>query len=156
MPAACHRAVVATVLAGLAAGCGGSAAPSRVDYGKDVDRICATLDDRLRAIQRDTPTTPAEVVTIADELQNAVDDGVGKLKAVERPDGDDGAKARRWLAELQRQVDEVVKPALADLKDAARRNDTAGIRRAIGGLQRLDDAHVRQLARAAGARVCAT
>jgi hypothetical protein len=157
MPEACQRCVpVLAVVAVLAAACGGSSAPSRASYGKDVDKVCATTDDRVRAIQRDTPTTTPELVALAEELGRAVDDGVSKLEAVERPDGDDGVKARRWLDELQRQVDEIVKPALADLEDAAGRNDAAAIRRAIGRLQRLDGGRVRQLARAAGARVCAS
>jgi hypothetical protein len=157
MAQACQRrAIVLALLAVLAAGCGGSSAPSRADYGKDVDRICATTDERVRAIQRDTPSTTPELVSVADHLGRAVDDGVTRLEAVQRPDGDDGVRARRWLDELHRQVDQIVKPALADLKDAAGRNDTAAIRRAIGSLQRLDDARVRQLARAAGARICAS
>jgi hypothetical protein len=157
MVQACQRrALVLALLAVLVAGCGGSSAPSRADYGKDVDRICATTDERVRAIQRETPSTTPELVAVADQLGRAVDDGVTRLEAVQRPDGDDGVKARRWLDELHRQVDQIVKPALADLEDAAGRNDTAAIQRAIGRLQRLDDARVRALARAAGARICAS
>src|SRR4051794_29622207 len=139
MPEACQRcAVVLALVALLAAGCGGSTAPSRADYGKDVDRICATTDERVKAIQREAPTTTPELAAFADELGRAVDGGVNELEKVQRPDGDDGVKARRWLDELHRQVDETVKPALADLEDAAARNDNAAIRRAIDSLQRLD------------------
>jgi hypothetical protein len=155
MRAGCHRAVMAVIVAALLAGCGGSSAPSRADYGKDVDKICATLEDRVTAIQRDTPSTSAKLVAYADELARALDDGVGKLKAVERPEGDDGVKARHWLDELQRQA-AAVKRALAALKDAARRNDEAAIRRAAQRIQSIDSRRVDELARAAGARGCAT
>jgi hypothetical protein len=153
--AGCHRAVVAVIVAALVAGCGGSSAPSRASYGKDVDKVCATLEDRVTAIQRDAPSTPDELVAYADQLARALDDGVRKLKAVERPEGDDGVKAQRWLDELQRQAD-AVKRALAALKDAARRNDEAAIKRAAERIQSIDSGRVDELASAAGARGCAT
>jgi hypothetical protein len=155
MWAGCHRAVPAVIVAAVVAGCGGSSAPSRADYGKDVDKICATLEARVDAIQRNTPTTTDELIAFADDLGKALDDGVRKLEAVERPDGDDGVKAKRWLDELQRQAD-AVKPALAALKDAARRKDVAAIRRAAQRIQSIDSSRVDALARAAGARGCAT
>jgi hypothetical protein len=155
MWAGCQRAVLAAIVAVLVAGCGGSSAPSRADYGKDVDKICATLEERVAAIQRDTPTSTDQLIAFADDLGQALDDGVRKLEAVDRPDGDDGVKAKRWLDELQRQADSV-KPALAALKDAARRNDVAAIRRAVQRIQAIDSSRVDALARAAGARGCAT
>jgi hypothetical protein len=155
MWAGCHRAVPVVIVAVLATGCGGSSAPSRADYGKDVDKICKTLEDRFDAIQRDTPSTTAELVAYADQLARTLDDGVRELKAVERPDGEDGVKAQRWLDELQRQAD-AIKPALAALKDAARRKDEAAIKRAVARIQGIDSSRVDQLASAAGARGCAT
>jgi hypothetical protein len=155
MRAGCHRAVSAVIVAVLVAGCGGSSAPSRADYGKDVDKICKTLEDRVDAIQRDTPSTTEAIVAYADQLARTLDDGVRELKAVERPDGEDGVKAQRWLDELQRQAD-AIKPALAALKDAARRKDAAAIKRAVARIQGIDSSRVDQLASDAGARGCAT
>jgi hypothetical protein len=151
----CHRAVPAVIVAVLVAGCGGSSAPSRADYGKDVDKICKTLEDRVDAIQRDAPSTTKALVAYADQLARTLDDGVRELKAVERPDGDDGVKAQRWLDELQRQAD-AIKPALAALKDAARRKDEAAIKRAVARIQAIDSSRVDRLASDAGARGCAT
>jgi hypothetical protein len=145
--------VLSVAVAVLAAGCGGTTAPSRADYGKDVDRICATLNDRVEAIRQQSPTTVDGIVAYADKLSKTVDDGVRQLKAVQRPDGEDGAKAKRWLDELQRQAD-ATRPALAALKDAARRRDTAAIQAAVKRIQALDSQKVNQLARDAGARVC--
>jgi hypothetical protein len=147
-------AVLALVLCGTLAGCGGSSPPSRADWGKDVDRICATLDDSVRALQRQAPNSTDELVSFADRLGSVVDDGVRKLRAVQRPDGADGEKAKRWLDELARHDDTVVKPALAALKDAAQRKDTAAIQRAVQRIQQADDSRVKALARAAGARGC--
>ena len=136
------------------AGCGGSSAPTRATYGKKVDKLCSTLDDRVSAIQRKAPTTTDELVAFADDLGRVIDDGVRQLSDVKRPDGADGEKADRWIKELTRQKDEAIKPALAELKDAARRKDTAAIQRAVQHIQQVDEKRVNQLAREAGARSC--
>ncbi len=156
MRAACQRRaalVLVVAVAVLVAGCGGSTTPSRADYGKDVDKICSTLNDRVDAIQKQSPTSVDGIVAYADKLSKAIDDGVRQLKAVQRPDGADGAKAKLWLDELQRQAD-AARPALAALKDAARRHDTAAIQAAVKRIQQLDGRRVNQLAHDAGARVC--
>jgi hypothetical protein len=145
----------ALLVAALIAGCGSSSPPSRADYGKDVDKICKTLEDRVDAIQRTPPSSTDDLVKYADELGQVLDDGVRELDAVKRPAGDDGVKAQRWLDELRRQA-AAAKPALAALKDAARRKDPAAIKRAIQRVQAIDSRRVDDLARAAGARGCAT
>jgi len=157
MPAGCHRAVaplIVIALAAIAGGCGGSSAPSKATYGKDVDKLCSTLDDRVSAIQKKAPTTTDELVGFADDLEKVIDDGVRQLSEVKRPDGADGDKADAWIKELTRQKDEAIKPALAALKDAARKKDTAAIQRAVQRIQQVDEKKVNQLAREAGSRSC--
>jgi hypothetical protein len=136
------------------AGCGGSAAPSRADWSKRVDGICATLDESVSALKRERPANADELVGVADRLARVLDDGVRRLRAVDRPHGADGAKAKRWLDELERQDKQVIGPALAAVKEAARRQDPAALQRAVERVQRADDTHVKQLARDAGARGC--
>lgn len=142
------------VLAVLAAGCGGSSAPTRATYGKNVDKVCATFNDRVKAIQSQAPKTTAELVAFADELGRVIDDGVAKLSAVKRPDGDDGVKAQRWIDAFKRQADEQIKPALVAVKEAARSKDPAALQRAAQRIQKVDDTRVNQLARDAGSRTC--
>jgi hypothetical protein len=146
--------LIVAALAMAGAGCGGSSAPTRATYGKKVDKLCSTLDDRVSAIQRKAPTTTDELVAFADDLGRVIDDGVRQLSDVKRPDGADGEKADRWIKELMRQKDEAIKPALAELKDAARKKDTAAIQRAVQHIQQVDEKRVNQLAREAGARSC--
>jgi hypothetical protein len=157
MRAGCHRAagvLVAVALAAIASGCGGSSAPSRASYGKEVDRLCATLDDRVSAIQKNAPQTTDELVAFADDLQKVLDDGVRQLSEVKRPDGADGDKADAWINELTRQKDQAIKPALADLKKAAQAKDAAAIQRAVKRIQQVDEKKVNRLAQDAGARSC--
>jgi hypothetical protein len=154
MRSGCHRAAPLLIVAALAAGCGGSSAPTKATYGKDVDKLCSTLDDRVSAIQKKTPTTTDELVAFADDLQKVIDDGVRQLSEVKRPDGADGDKADAWIKELTRQKDEAIKPALAELKKAAQSKDTAAIQRAVKRIQEVDEKKVNQLARDAGSRSC--
>ena len=157
MRAGCHRAAALLILAAVAlaaTGCGGSSAPTRATYGKKVDKLCATLDDRVSAIQKQAPSTTEELVDFADQLEKVIDDGVRQLSEVKRPDGADGDKADAWIKELTRQKDQAIKPALADLKKAAQSKDTAAIQRAVKRIQQVDENKVDQLARAAGARSC--
>src|SRR3954471_6849317 len=157
MPAACHRAagmLIVVALAAIAGGCGGSSAPSRASYGKEVDRLCATLDDRVSAIQKKAPQSTDELVAFAEDLQKALDDGVRQLSEVKRPDGADGDRADAWIKELTREKDQAIKPALADLKKAAQAKDTAAIQRAVRRTQQVDEQKVAGLARDAGARSC--
>jgi hypothetical protein len=157
MRAGCHRAagaLIVVVLAALASGCGGSSAPTKATYGKDVDKLCSTLDDRVSAIQKKAPTTTDELVAFADDLQKVIEDGVRQLSEVKRPDGADGDKADAWIKELTRQKDQAIKPALAELKKAAQSKDTAAIQRAVKRIQQVDEKKVNQLAREAGSRSC--
>jgi hypothetical protein len=146
--------LIVVLLAAIAGGCGGSSAPSRASYGKEVDRLCATLDDRVSAIQKKAPQTTDELVAFADDLRKVLDDGVRQLSDVKRPDGDAGDKADAWITELTREKDQAIKPALADLKKAAQTKDTAGIQRAVKRIQQVDEQEVDRLARDAGARSC--
>ena len=157
MRAGCHRAagvLVVVALAAIASGCGGSGAPTRATYGKKVDKLCTTLDDRVSAIQKKAPQTTDDLVAFADQLQKVLDDGVRRLSEVQRPDGVDGQKADAWIKELTREKDQAIKPALNDLKKAAQTKDTAAIQRAVKRIQQVDEKKVDQLARDAGARSC--
>jgi GTP1/Obg family GTP-binding protein len=157
MRGGCHRAaglLVLLALAAIATGCGGSSAPTKATYGKDVDKLCDTLDDRVSAIQRQAPKTTDDLVKFADDLEKVIDDGVSQLDDVERPDGDDGKKAEAWINELRKQNDQAIKPALEELKKAAQKKDTAAIQRAVQRIQQVDEKKVNELAREAGARSC--
>ena len=146
--------LLVVVLVAIASGCGGSSGPTRATYGKKVDKLCTTLDDRVSAIQKQAPETTDELVAFADKLQKVLDDGVRQLSEVQRPDGADGQKADAWIKELTREKDQAIKPALADLKKAAQTKDTAAIQRAVKRIQQVDEQKVDQLARDAGARSC--
>lgn len=145
---------MAAVVALAVAGCGGSAAPTRATYSKEIDKVCLDTQDRVKALQGFRRGSNDDVARIVRDLSRTLDEGVAKLRAVQRPDGNDGAKAVRWLDALERQNDEVVEPALAELAAAAQRGDLAAQRRAAAKVEASNSARVDALSRAAGAREC--
>ncbi len=139
----------------LVAGCGGDKAPSRAQYGKNASRVCAQLEKKTNDAAQGSPTTPDEIAAYADRLAKVLDDGVRSLDNVERPDGKDGEKAKAYVDELRRQIDGKVKPALSDLRTAAKKGDTAGVQAAAQKIRAVDSTRIKRLAREAGATGCA-
>jgi hypothetical protein len=138
-----------------ACGGGGSDPPSRGDYAAQANKVCDDLERKVDAITADVPTTTQDLVGYADRIRAALDDGVARLKDVERPDGDDGRKASAYVERLESVVDEQVKPALEEVKRAARAGDVRGVQRAGARIQELDSAELKRLARDAGLDHCA-
>ena len=142
MGGGCHRAaglLIVVALAAIVAGCGGSSAPSKATYGKNVDKLCSTLDDRVSAIQKQAPTTTDELVTFADDPQKVIDDGVSQLSEVKRPDGADGDKADAWIKELTPEGPGDQARAGRPQEGGAQTKDTAAIQRAVQRIQQVDE-----------------
>ena len=74
--------LMVVALAALATGCGGSSAPTKATYGKKVDKLCTTLDDRVSAIQKKAPQTTDELVAFADSLQKVLDVKAPEIQAI--------------------------------------------------------------------------
>lgn len=145
-------------LAVLVAGCGssGDQAPTKAEYSRNVSRVCAQLEQQTNAASQGSPTTPQQVAAFADRLSKVLDKGVHSVENVKRPDGKDGEKAKAYVDELKKQVDTELKPALDDLKQAAQKNDKAGVQAAAAKIRAIDSSKTKQLARAAGADGCAS
>jgi formate dehydrogenase maturation protein FdhE len=139
----------------LLAGCGGSGgAPTRAEYARNADRLCVQLEQQVSAAERGSPTSAAEIGAYADRVARALSRGVQALDNVRRPDGRDGAKAKAYIDELRRQVDDEARPALRELKAAAARGDKAGVQAAVQRLRTVDSSKLDRLARAVGADGC--
>lgn len=141
----------------LVAGCGGGdKAPTKAQYGRNASRVCAQLEKKTNDAAQGSPTTPDQIAAYADRLARVLDDGVQSLDNVQRPDGKDGDAAKAYVDELRKQIDGQVKPALTDLKNAAKKRDTAGVQAAARRIRALDNSKIKQLARQAGATGCAS
>lgn len=148
---------LAAAVALMATGCGsGEKAPTKAEYGRNASRVCAQLEKKTNDAARGNPSSAEEIGVYADRVGKALGDGVEAIDNVERPAGKDGEKAKAYVDELRRQVDREVRPALGELKAAARRRDGAGVQAAAQKIRDVDSTKLKRLAREAGATGCAT
>ena len=90
IPGRLRRAGAALVVGALVtlAGCGGGG-PSKESYVADADRVCRSGSESLASVR--SPTSFPELAETAGKLGAAVDAQLPKLRALERPSGDDAA-----------------------------------------------------------------
>jgi hypothetical protein len=152
-----RRLAAAAVAAAVAlGGCGGGGGGvSKEDYASDLDELCAELEGELRSMGEITPANPAELRRQLARIQRTIADGIRRLKAVERPDGEAGETAREYIEELESSYREDFLPALDALSAAVRAKDPVKIRAAATRLQSIDEKRTEELARELGANACA-
>ena len=147
------RRLAPLVLIAVVAGCGGGAdAPSKAEFAKQADAICAAAERHLTAIGTNGGDRIAAVDKLIDETRGTVD----KLKALDRPDGAAGEAADQFIASLERDVEDKGVPALERLRDALRKRDAAAAVKAARELEAIDSTATDKLAIAAGAKGCAS
>ena len=144
-------AVAAAVL-GLAACDGGV---SQETYAERVGEVCADIEREVTQLRSTRAETSGEVAAVIDEVIRHSRDAVRRIKRIERPDGDPGADAGRFVKTLEREVEEEAIPALEDLRDAVTRQDQEAAAEAGARLQRLERSESDRLARELGADACA-
>jgi hypothetical protein len=116
--------LVAVAFALVVGGCGGGGGRlSKQDYAKQADAICSKYNRKIQALG--TPKSLAEIGGFADKalaLTRKGNEELGKL----RPPKADEQTAKEWVAQ-----NALVANAVADLRDAAKKNDRAGIEAAL-------------------------
>jgi len=149
----------AALVLGLAAlvmsACGGDDGVSREEYAKRVDKVCNDAERQLKSLDIRSARTPAEVAALLDDVIAASRGAIDRLKAVERPSGDAGQAADRFVATLRREFEKDALPALDTLKSAIRRGDRAAAADAAKRLNELENAKSDRFARQLGAHSCA-
>jgi hypothetical protein len=142
-----RRIMLAVVVAGLAAGCGGgSGRLSKAEYAKRADAICTKYNAKIRALGR--PTAISGLPAYVDKalpLARKGDDELGALK----PPKDEERTAKEWLD----QNDSVV-GSMERLRDAAKKGDRPGIQTALNEATSANRT-ANGLARRLGLEVCA-
>ena len=112
------RTACAVLAAGVvAAGCGGSSAPSRKDYAKSASAICRNAEQSLKGLG--STSDIGELQRQFSSARKTLDDAIGKLAKLDRPSGKDGDLADRWIASLQRartEFDSAIDDMVAALK----------------------------------------
>lgn len=151
-------AVLALLLATLALpACGGDDddGVSREDYAERVDRVCDDAVRELRELDLRGAETRAEITGLFDDLIVKSRAAVDRVKALERPEGDAGETADRFVGALDREFERGLLPALEDLKNAILSGDREAAADAAERLNALENAESDRFARELGADGCA-
>ena len=141
------------VLSMVLAACGGDDKPSADEFAKDANNICADLEKAGEGLQE--PESVAEIEKFASDAEKEIDEAVKRLDELETPDGDDGDKAQAFIDAIKKDTDDKIKPALAELRDAAQAKDEKAIVAAAEKIQKVDTKEADRLANEVGARGCA-
>ncbi|MEA2330374.1 MAG: hypothetical protein QOH58_512 [Thermoleophilaceae bacterium] len=139
---------------GLSA-CGGDDAPSRAEYTADVERICNEAQKQAEKVGENA-TSPADIAkaidTVIDDTRKSMDD----LQALDRPEGDAGELADKFVDATVSDTEDKGIPVLEDLRDALKEDDQKAAQKAIERLQALQTSDADKFARELGADACVT
>ena len=132
--------------------CGGV---SKEDYAEDLDEVCVAIEEKTEEIGQAEVSNPSELSAQLDDIRTAIEDGIERMKDIERPDGDDGETAEEYVTKLEQTLNQEVLPALDDLEKAVVAKDQDAVRAAATRLQGIDEEETDQLAAELGADECA-
>jgi hypothetical protein len=132
---------------------GGSDAPSKEEFVKNAEQICADAAKQLNDLGKaNTPNEVADQLDkVIDETQKSVDD----LTDLERPEGDAGEAAKKFVDALESDIEDKGIPALEKLRDAIKDKDTQAAQQAYQELAAIETTDSDKLAKELGANGCA-
>ena len=144
---------LAVLLAALgAAACNGV---SEETYAEELSKVCTDVERDVRALEARGAATPGQIAALIDDVIAKSREAVDRLAAVERPGGEAGERAERFVTTLEREVEREAIPALADLRDAIKRQDREAAAEAGARLRRLESSKSDRQARELGPEACA-
>jgi uncharacterized protein YukE len=144
----------ALLAAGVAAGCGGV---SKEEYSEQANRVCSQIQKDLQAVSQGGQTNdPAEINRRTDRAVDAFQNGVNRIKGLERPGGEAGEKAEQFTQAFERFLTEDYRPGVEKLQKAVSSRDRQAVRRAALELRDIDTQNVNRLAEQANVRECAS
>jgi hypothetical protein len=150
------RLSVAIPLAALAlAGCGGDDKPSKEDFAKSAEAICADLEKQSDELSKAEPKSVEDVAQFATKAKTTAEDAVKRIRDVELPEGADGDKAKEWQDAVSSEAEDQLIPALDELKAAADANDEQALVAAAQKIEALESTKSDALAKEIGADGCA-
>jgi hypothetical protein len=145
--------LVVCLLAIAAASCGGGDTPTKAEFTKNVEKICANTQSRLRNVGQGA-TTANEIADAVDKVIKESQDSVNQLKGLELPGGSAHKTAQNFVNATSTEVEDQGIPALKHLRDALRNKDQAAARKAAQELQSIQSTAASKYARELGATKC--
>lgn len=134
---------------------GGGDTPAGGQFAAQANAICLEAKEQIVAVQRRTPDEPEDLRGGLEQLGAVLESASDRLAELERPEGDAGEVAERYVEDLARRTEQT--PELIDtIVDAVEADDTEAVEQATRRLNafaaRGDTA---DLARRLGATECA-
>jgi hypothetical protein len=146
--------ILLVLLPFAAASCNGDDAPSQGEFAKQANEICREAKQSLDDVAEGAEG-PEDIVRAIDEVIEESRNAVAELDALERPEGEAGEKAERFLDATRTEIQDKGIPALEELRGAVESEDRDAIREAAQRLQGIDSSASNRTARQLGAKACA-
>jgi hypothetical protein len=142
-----RRSAAVLICTVAVAGCGsGNKGLTRLEYAQHADAICAKYNSQTARVHA-RGTGVQRLATIADKTLVLLDRAIARLHAVPPP-REASSLADRWLASLDR-----LRADAVEIRNAARANDLATVRKLAAAAQRDNDASNR-FAQRLGMQAC--
>jgi hypothetical protein len=146
-------ALVPLLALSLLPACNSDDAPSKAEFAKEAKRICTQTQKDLDGIGRGAES-PDELASVVEEVIERLRKGIDELADLERPDGEAGEAAARFVAAIGSQIREQGIPPLEDFRDAVEENDRQAAQQALAKLEQIDQSKTQAIARQVGAQAC--
>jgi hypothetical protein len=133
--------------------CNGEDAPSRQEFADEAEKVCTQAQEELRDIGQGAQS-PEELAGVVDKVVERVHQSVDELRDLERPEGQAGETAERFVNAVARDLEDRGVPALEEFRDAIEASDRQAAQQALQKLQAIDESNTDELAREVGAPDC--
>jgi hypothetical protein len=146
-------ALVPLLALALLPACNSDDPPSSEEFAKEAEGICRQAQDDLQNIGQGAES-PDELAGVVEDVVERLRQSVEELNDLERPDGEAGETAGRFVDAIDSQISDEGIPLLEDFRDAVEANDRQAAQQALGKLEQIDESRTDALARQIGARAC--
>jgi len=150
--AAAPLTVLLLALALLACG-GGDDAPSKDEFAKQAEEICAKQSSQLEGLS--SASSPDEIASRLDKAIDSTRESIDELGDLDRPEGEAGKKAEQFVNAVETEIGDKGLPVLEELRDAIKSKDQQAFQKAYQQLTALDTSNSNKLATEIGAESCA-
>ena len=146
--------ILLSLLALTVASCDGDDAPSQRDFAEQANEICRNAKQSLKDVAEGAQS-PDEIVKAIDRVIEESRDTVDDLADLQRPEGEAGERAERFVDATRREIEGEGIAALEELREAVESRDQEAAQRVAERLREIDTGASNEAARKVGANACA-
>ena len=146
--------ILLSLLALTVASCDGDDAPSQRDFAEQANEICRNAKQSLKDVAEGAQS-PDEIVKAIDRVIEESRDTVDDLADLQRPEGEAGERAERFVDATRREIEGEGIAALEELREAVESRDQEAAQQVAERLREIDTGASNEAARKVGANACA-